>query len=136
MSCGCFCSLAQTHAARTCGYTALLEAAFEGHVEVTRVLIEAGADMDQADNLGHAPMHIALRKKHRDVALLLLSRGASFPDTASFPDAIRLIEWLVAAATEREDRHAAEVARLRLEVQSLEYGIPHLLQAAMGHGGV
>ena len=114
--------------------TPLFIATIEDHVEVARLLLEAGADTDaETEDEGGTPLLAALQESRREIALLLVSHGACFPEAASFPEASRLVQWLVDAGKEREARHAAEVARLRLDVQSLQDGIPHLLQAAMRH---
>ena len=110
--------------------TPLMIATIRNHLEAVRALLEAGADVDGPGP--GSPLHAAMVQEKRDMALLLLNHGAGFPDMANFPDTIRLVGWLAAAGKEREALHAAEVDQLRLEVRSLEDGIPHLLQAAVG----
>ena len=60
------------------GWTPLHLAAFFGHEEAARVLLEAGADADAVsrNNLTNTPLHAATAGKHEDVALLLLENGA------------------------------------------------------------
>ena len=58
------------------GETALLDAAFWGHIEVTEILIRHGANVNARANDGVAPLHEAARMQHLDVARLLLKHGA------------------------------------------------------------
>lgn len=61
------------------GNTALWFAAqgpWPGGVEVARVLVEAGADVNQACEHGRTALHIAAAWGHADVAQLLLESGA------------------------------------------------------------
>jgi ankyrin repeat protein len=65
------------------GLTPLLHAAREGHAEIVRILLDAGADIDRA-SLGDrtTPILIAAINGHYDLALELLDRGAD-PNIAS-----------------------------------------------------
>jgi uncharacterized protein len=60
------------------GWTPLHLAAFFGHVEAARLLLDAGAAAAAiSDNsLKNTPLHAATAGKHADVALLLIERGA------------------------------------------------------------
>jgi len=58
------------------GQTALMWAAAEGHAEVVRLLIEAGADLNAADKEGTTALILATLNGHLDVAALLLDAGA------------------------------------------------------------
>jgi hypothetical protein len=51
-------------------------AAFCGHVQVAKVLIEAGADVDLIDEIGETALHYAARKGLREMCATLLSAGA------------------------------------------------------------
>ena len=55
---------------------ALHVACAHGHLEVARVLIDHGADLDQRDDRGDSPMHRATHNNHTDLVRLLLDHGA------------------------------------------------------------
>jgi len=60
------------------GWTPLHLAAFFGHLDAARALIEAGANCDAASRNGmrNTPLHAAVAGRHPDIALLLLEHGA------------------------------------------------------------
>jgi uncharacterized protein len=60
------------------GWTPLHLAAFFGHVDAARALLEAGADVHAVSRnaLTNTPLHAATAGKHSEVALLLLESGA------------------------------------------------------------
>lgn len=67
-----------------CGYTALHGAAENGHLDVIRLLLEAGASVNPALNSGHTPVDLAdLAGKPEAAALLREAGGVNAvpPDT-------------------------------------------------------
>ena len=60
------------------GWTPLHLAAFFGHEEAARLLLDAGADVQaiSRNGLANTPLHAATAGKHEGVALLLLENGA------------------------------------------------------------
>ena len=56
--------------------TALLYAARDGRLEIARMLVDAGADVNQAEANKMTPLLIAIANDHLDVAHFLLSKGA------------------------------------------------------------
>jgi len=71
------------------GLTPLLHAVREGHFEATKVLLDAGANVDQVSDGDHtSPLLIAMVNGHFDLGLELLARGADptlASDAASTP---------------------------------------------------
>jgi cytohesin len=59
------------------GSTPLHIAAYKGHVEIVKILLDRGADLNAKDNTGHAPLHWAAIEGHVDVVRVLLDRGAN-----------------------------------------------------------
>lgn len=57
--------------------TPLLFAAREGHVDIARLLLDAGANLEQADADGVTPLLIALMNEHAEAASFLVGRGAN-----------------------------------------------------------
>ena len=55
---------------------ALVMAAAHGHTEVCRVLLDHGAEVDEADESGHTALHLAAKHGHQFTCSLLVSRGA------------------------------------------------------------
>jgi FOG: Ankyrin repeat len=51
-------------------------AAYTGHADVARVLLESGANPNATNNGGHTPLHAAAYEGRLNVASLLLERGA------------------------------------------------------------
>ena len=66
------------------GWTALMFAAWEGHTEVARVLLDAGANANAKTFTSTTPLTLATQRGHLPVARLLLRRGAftSIPHSA------------------------------------------------------
>ena len=55
----------------------LVGAASNGHIECTRVLLQAGADVNKADYSGFTPLICAANNDNSEVLKLLLEAGAS-----------------------------------------------------------
>ena len=58
------------------GFTTLLYAVLTGDMETVRVLVDNGADINDASPDGVSALMLALTKRHEDLALLLIERGA------------------------------------------------------------
>ena len=65
------------------GDTPLIEAARGGDVEVVRLLLSAGADVERADSSDCTPLIYAARGGHVEVERLLLSAGADTKSSVS-----------------------------------------------------
>lgn len=59
------------------GYTLLLAAIVGNHIEIVRVLLARGADLNRPGQSGHRPIDIAADDRRAPILELLLQRGAS-----------------------------------------------------------
>lgn len=57
-------------------FTALHQAAQKGHIEVAKLLLQAGSSANCQDKDGDTPLHLAILYKHFELAELLVSSGA------------------------------------------------------------
>lgn len=71
------------------GLTPLMIAAREGHLEVARLLVEGGAEINVRNPSGLTPMLLAVANDFTDLAAMLLERGAD-PDDGSLHEAVQL----------------------------------------------
>ena len=58
------------------GFTPLLAAASNGYDAVLAVLLDNGANINQANNAGWFPLHLAVAMSHETVVAVLIDRGA------------------------------------------------------------
>ena len=58
------------------GVTPLFMTSQNGHLEIVRLLVEAGADKDKAGNYGVTPLQIARNKGRLEIVRLLVDAGA------------------------------------------------------------
>ena len=86
------------------GWTPLMLAADGGHASTVRLLLSAGADVNQVDNRGWIALHVAAMQGRTEVLAALLSRGADVrARTAAGETALPMAEA----------RHHDEAVRLR-----------------------
>jgi ankyrin repeat protein len=57
------------------GWTPLHEAAWKGHVEIIRLLLQNGAEVNAKNNYGYTPLHYAACNGHIDILHLLVENG-------------------------------------------------------------
>ena len=105
------------------GATPLFIACQEGHLECARLLLEAGAAVNQASDDGATPLFVACHEGHLEVAKLLSSYGASRAATPfGTPEEVAnreghadLAAWLVASRGWTPLQHLEACPRLAAE---------------------
>ena len=68
-------------------------AALAGHLEVCKLLLEAGANVLEVDDCYFTPLHNAMSKNHEDIVQLLLQPSAD----AISDDGSTILHWMAAA---------------------------------------
>ncbi|MBO8450903.1 MAG: ankyrin repeat domain-containing protein [Spirochaetes bacterium] len=58
------------------GGTALMIAAYDGHADVVRLLLDAGADVNAEDQNGSTALMLAAEEGHEDIVRILTEAGA------------------------------------------------------------
>ncbi len=115
------------------GWTALMYACAENHVEVAKLLLSKGAAVNGRNKLGWAPLMIAASNGHADVVRLLLRKGADrgarniYGETAALKaslgkhkDVLRLLK--VPAARTTESRPSRKAPTEKPDKSAFEYG--------------
>lgn len=59
------------------GTTALMRASQEGHVDITRALIDAGVDVNRRNHEGMNALMLASQRGHADIVMILIEAGAT-----------------------------------------------------------
>ena len=98
------------------GDKALHRAAMEGHVEIMRLLMDNGADINAADAFGERPLHYAADAGHMEAVRQLIERGAQVNAVDS--------DHRTAADSATSEGHA-EIARFLRRLQFLATRLPH-----------
>jgi ankyrin repeat protein len=123
--------------------TALGRASEDGHAEVVRFLIEAGADANTVDYQGASPLYIAAQQNHGDVVRLLLAEvdprdsilppvGTSPLHTAAFHGSTAAVEILLEDGRLPVDGRSAE-GRTPLH-SAATAGQLKIIEALLRHG--
>ena len=60
------------------GWTALMYAAYKGHLDIVKMLVEHGADVNKESNHGFSPAMAAFNNDHMDVVSFLVEHGANY----------------------------------------------------------
>ena len=59
------------------GSSAIHLAAFYGHIEVIELLVESGANVNEANSSGYMPLHVACQNNKVEAVSKLLQQGAN-----------------------------------------------------------
>jgi len=68
------------------GRTCLLNAAFNGHLAICRLLIDKGAKLEAKDIYGNTPLHHVAAQGHVEIVRLMCDRGADIEARDSHGD--------------------------------------------------
>ena len=62
----------------------LLYASMKGHLEIVKVLLAAGAEINNTDNIGKTPLHEVSRCGRLEIVKVLLAAGAEIDNTNNY----------------------------------------------------
>lgn len=65
------------------GTTALMRASQEGHLEISRALINSKVDVNRKNHEGMNALMLASQRGHADIVLLLIKAGATMDEQTS-----------------------------------------------------
>ncbi|XP_055001449.1 protein phosphatase 1 regulatory subunit 12C isoform X4 [Sorex araneus] len=99
------------------------QACIDENLEVVRFLVEQGATVNQADNEGWTPLHVAASCGHLDIARYLLSHGANIAAVNSDGD----LALDLAEADAMEGLLRAEITRRGVDVEAAKRAEEELL---------
>ncbi|XP_055991738.1 protein phosphatase 1 regulatory subunit 12C isoform X4 [Sorex fumeus] len=99
------------------------QACIDENLEVVRFLVEQGATVNQADNEGWTPLHVAASCGHLDIARYLLSHGANIAAVNSDGD----LALDLAEADAMEGLLRAEITRRGVDVAAAKRAEEELL---------
>jgi len=105
-------------------FTPFLFAVREGHIETVSVLLDAGADPNEAINDGQSALHIAAVNANYEIGVLLLNRGANPNAAACGWTPLHQVAW-----TRRPNIHKTPAAIGVGNVDSLAF-----TKALLSHG--
>jgi hypothetical protein len=66
------------------GETPLDNAALNGHIEIARLLLQNGAEVNVRNNYGNTPLHYAAENGHVDILHLLVENGANLEAQSNY----------------------------------------------------
>jgi len=111
--------------------TALHYAVFAGSFECTRLLVEAGADIDAVELRGHRPLTIAKTAGNEKIVKYLKKRGANGTQVIPSP-----AEALITAVKMQDTTVVKELLRIGLPINSITENGVYLLHLAVITGNV
>ncbi|MFC5875879.1 ankyrin repeat domain-containing protein [Chryseobacterium arachidis] len=92
-------------------------AAFNGHINVVKALLEKGANPNVADHQSFYPLHLATSKKHLDIVKELIAHGADLNVVTS---SLGTVLHIAAAIDFYEILNISEIKKMPLEARDHE----------------
>jgi len=83
-------SRANVHTRNLKGSNALIAAAMKGHAEICRLLLDEGADVNQATDSSDTALSLAIWQNHTEVCIMLMNAGANVDNIDKFGDTMLL----------------------------------------------
>ncbi|KAL3313749.1 Ankyrin repeat domain-containing protein 17 [Cichlidogyrus casuarinus] len=122
--------------------SALTMVCSQGHLELVRLLLERGADVEHRDKKSHTPLHAAVLANQKEVVCLLLDHGADIEATperskdtplsmACHNGRIEIVRELLARGANKEHRNLSDYTPLSLAASS---GKVDVIECLLQHG--